>query len=322
MPIKRLEFESAYVLEALFAEDEKLLNYLDDELHVKSITRDHWIEFEGDLKALDRSQRVFDDLLLSYKQKQIITPREFKLSVELSKESSDLNLSALSSIKLLGNKGKSCITAKNPEQLKYLQAMLNHSIVFGLGPAGTGKTYMAMAMALSLLEQKKIQKIYLTRPAVEAGEALGFLPGDLHEKVAPYLTPLYDAMQAMLHQDEINHYLQNNIIEIAPLAYMRGRTLANAFVILDEAQNTTKEQMYMLLTRLGENSHCAVTGDLSQIDLKSHVTSGLREATQVLKSSDKISFHHFTTQAIVRHPLVKEIIESYEKHRNPGSETS
>ncbi len=320
MPIKRLEFESAYVLEALLAEDEKLLNYLDDELEVKSITRDHWIEFEGEPQALDRSQRVFDDLLLSYKQKQIITPSEFKLSVELSKDSSDLNLSALSSLKLLGNKGKPCITAKNPEQLSYLQSMIDHSVVFGLGPAGTGKTYLAMAMALSLLEQKKIQKIYLTRPAVEAGEELGFLPGDLHEKVAPYLTPLYDAMQAMLHQDEINHYLQNNIIEIAPLAYMRGRTLANAFVILDEAQNTTCEQMYMLLTRLGENSHCAVTGDLSQIDLKPRVDSGLREATQVLKSSDKIAFHHFTTQAIVRHPLVKEIIESYEKHRNPGSE--
>ncbi len=320
MPTKRLEFESPYVLEALLAEDEKLLNYLDDELQVKSITRDHWIEFKGDSEALDRSQRVFDDLLLSYKQKQIITPSEFKLAIELSKGSSDLNLSSLSKLKLLGNKGKPCIMAKNPEQLSYLQSMIDQSIVFGLGPAGTGKTYLAMAMALSLLEQKKIQKIYLTRPAVEAGEELGFLPGDLHEKVAPYLTPLYDAMQAMLQQEEINHYLQNNIIEIAPLAYMRGRTLANAFVILDEAQNTTCEQMYMLLTRLGENSHCAVTGDLSQIDLKPRVTSGLREATQVLKSSSNIAFHHFTTQAIVRHPLVKEIIESYEKHRNPGSE--
>ena len=316
MPTKRLEFESAYVIEALLAEDEKLLNYLDQKLNVKSITRNHWIEFNGTEEALIKSQRVLDDLLLSYKQKQSITAAEFKLAVDLSNNESKTQLSSLGSIRLLGNKGKPAITAKNPEQLNYLQAMQDYSIVFGLGPAGTGKTYLAMAKALSLLEQKKIQKIYLTRPAVEAGEELGFLPGDLHEKVAPYLTPLYDAMQAMLQQEEINHYLQNNIIEIAPLAYMRGRTLANAFVILDEAQNTTCEQMYMLLTRLGENSHCAITGDASQIDLKPRIQSGLNEAIQALKSSKNISLHYFTTQAIVRHPLVREIIESYEKHRD------
>ena len=187
--------------------------------------------------------------------------------------------------------------------------------MFGLGPAGTGKTYLAMAMALTMLKRRTIQRIVLTRPAVEAGEALGFLPGDLQEKVAPYLRPLYDAIHDMLGPEEGQRYIEEGIIEIAPLAFMRGRTLARSFVILDEAQNTTREQMFMTLTRLGEDSRMIVTGDSSQVDLKPGVRSGLSEAEHALQGVEGIAFQHFTQVDIIRHPVVGRIVDAYEKHR-------
>jgi phosphate starvation-inducible PhoH-like protein len=196
-----------------------------------------------------------------------------------------------------------------------VKAIQENDVTFGLGPAGTGKTYLAMAVGLHMLKKRAIHRIILTRPAVEAGEALGFLPGDLKEKVAPYLRPLYDAIHDMLDPEEAQRYLDEEVIEIAPLAFMRGRTLSRSFVILDEAQNTTREQMFMALTRLGEESKLVVTGDSSQIDLKPGVRSGLQEAEHALGGIKGIAFTRFMPADIVRHPIVEHIVNAYEKYR-------
>jgi phosphate starvation-inducible protein PhoH and related proteins len=199
--------------------------------------------------------------------------------------------------------------------LNYVQAIQEFDIVFGVGPAGTGKTYLAMAMGVDALRKEQVKRVILTRPAVEAGEALGFLPGDLQEKIFPYLRPLYDALYDMLESEEIQRYMDRGVIEIAPLAYMRGRTLNHAFVILDEAQNTTAEQMFMFLTRLGADSKCVVTGDQTQIDLPPRKTSGLVEAMHALRAVPGIHFTHFSERDVVRHPLVQSIIHAYRVYR-------
>jgi phosphate starvation-inducible PhoH-like protein len=207
------------------------------------------------------------------------------------------------------------VIPKTEGQRDYLRAIEAHDITFGLGPAGTGKTYLAVAKAVAALKAEKVNKIILTRPAVEAGEALGFLPGELQEKILPYLRPLYDALHDMMEQEEIQRAIERNIIEIAPLAYMRGRTLNKAFIILDEAQNTTTEQMFMFLTRIGIGSKCVVTGDVTQIDLPRNKPSGLVEAIGALRETPAIAFHHFGEQDVVRHPLVRAIITAYKEHR-------
>jgi phosphate starvation-inducible PhoH-like protein len=204
---------------------------------------------------------------------------------------------------------------KNESQRDYLRAVDTHDITFGIGPAGTGKTYLAVAKAVAALKAEKISRIILTRPAVEAGEALGFLPGELEEKILPYLRPLYDALHDMLEPEEIQRALERNIIEIAPLAYMRGRTLNKAFIILDEAQNTTTEQMFMFLTRIGIGSKCVITGDRTQIDLPKNKPSGLIEAVGALDGTQGIAFHLFADRDVVRHPLVQAIVAAYKEHR-------
>ena len=206
------------------------------------------------------------------------------------------------------------IKARGANQTRYLHAIQVHDINFGIGPAGTGKTYLAVAMAVDALNASRVQRIVLTRPAVEAGERLGFLPGDLTQKVDPYLRPLYDALYEMLGFEKVAKLIERNVIEIAPLAFMRGRTLNDAFVILDEAQNTTIEQMKMFLTRIGFGSCCVVTGDLTQVDLPRHQTSGLRHAIEVLRGVQGMSFTFFTARDVVRHPLVARIVEAYEAH--------
>jgi phosphate starvation-inducible PhoH-like protein len=210
---------------------------------------------------------------------------------------------------------KSGVTAKTVGQKKYLDAIRKHDITFGIGPAGTGKTYLAVAAGLSALREGKISRIILTRPAVEAGEALGFLPGDLYEKITPYLRPLHDALHDMLPAEEIQKQTERGTIEIAPLAYMRGRTLNNAFIILDEAQNSTTEQMLMFLTRLGHGSKAVITGDETQVDLPPHKNSGLIEAHRALKNVEGIAVIEFSRRDVVRHPLVQQIIAAYEEHR-------
>ena len=207
------------------------------------------------------------------------------------------------------------LSGRTPNQLQYLQQMLAHDITFGIGPAGTGKTFLAVACAVDALERHSVQRIVLTRPAVEAGERLGFLPGDLAQKVDPYLRPLYDALYDLMGQDRVMKLFEKQLIEIAPLAFMRGRTLNHAFVILDEAQNSTREQMKMFLTRIGFGSKCVVTGDVSQIDLPPGMPSGLVDAAQVLPRVNGIAFTHFTAADVVRHPLVARIVEAYDQAR-------
>ena len=216
---------------------------------------------------------------------------------------------------------KTELHGRTPRQVEYLRQIQEHDITFGTGPAGTGKTYLAVASAVDAFERELVQRIVLTRPAVEAGERLGFLPGDLSQKVDPYLRPLYDALYEMLGVDKVVKLLEKNVIEIAPLAYMRGRTLNDAFVILDEAQNTTIEQMKMFLTRIGYGSTAVVTGDLTQVDLSKHVKSGLKDGLEVLRGVDGISFTFFTARDVVRHPLVAKIVRAYDARDQKGSDT-
>ncbi|MGC1647351.1 MAG: PhoH family protein, partial [Candidatus Sulfotelmatobacter sp.] len=211
--------------------------------------------------------------------------------------------------------GRRTVQPKSPNQRRYLEAIENHDMVFGVGPAGTGKTYLAVAMAISALLNKQVNRIILARPAVEAGERLGFLPGTLQEKIDPYLRPLYDALFDMLDPERVERYLEKNIIEIAPIAFMRGRTLNDSFVILDEAQNTTSEQMKMFVTRLGFNSKAVITGDVTQIDLPSPRRSGLIEAVDILQGVNGLAFVHFDESDVVRHHLVQRIIRAYDEHK-------
>jgi phosphate starvation-inducible PhoH-like protein len=246
-----------------------------------------------------------------------IRRHEFQYALESVSEGSRQPLGQLAGHKVLTPTRRAPIVPKSEQQLNYVQAIQAFDIVFGVGPAGTGKTYLAMAMGVDALRKEQVKRIILTRPAVEAGEALGFLPGDLQEKIFPYLRPLYDALYDMLEAEEIQKYMDRGVIEIAPLAYMRGRTLNHAFVILDEAQNTTTEQMFMFLTRLGADSKCVVTGDQTQIDLPANKTSGLIEAMYALDSIPGIQFTPFTERDVVRHPLVQSIIHAYQIYRDP-----
>ena len=247
----KLEFESGAFLQSLLGGSEDGLVYLKDKLDLKKVvTRDGWILFEGNSQSIAHARAVFSDLECARREGALLSERDFRLAIDLVSQRSEQTISAMASIKLLGTRGGKAVVPKSPGQARYISAMLENDVTFGLGPAGTGKTYLAMAVALSLLKEKKIHRVVLTRPAVEAGEALGFLPGDLKEKVAPYLRPLYDALHDMLGPDEGQRYLEDGTIEIAPLAYMRGRTLARSFVILDEAQNTTPEQMFLSLIHI------------------------------------------------------------------------
>lgn len=311
----KLEYESGHFLQSLIGNDEKGLRYLEGKAEVRVVTRDGWLVARGSEKGCEAVQKIFADLEESLRDGGEITTREFRAAVDMAL-SGGAGVSALSKIQLVGARGRKPVMARTPHQLEYLNAMAANEVVFGLGPAGTGKTYLAVAMALDLLKKKEISRVILTRPAVEAGEALGFLPGDMREKVAPYLRPLYDAIDDMLGYEEGAKRLEDGTIEIAPLAYMRGRTLSRSFVILDEAQNTTREQMFMALTRLGEGSRCVITGDSSQIDLKDQGISGLLEAEKALQDVQGVAFNHFDTSDVVRHPVVGRIISAYQEFRS------
>src|SRR3989449_7630053 len=241
--------------------------------------------------------------------------REFAQALKIVKQEGVSALKDLYSERIHTSTKKAHVTPKTTGQKRYIEAIRSHDVTFGIGPAGTGKTYLAMAMAVPALREAQLSRIILTRPAVEAGEALGFLPGDLYEKIAPYQRPLHDALHDMLPADEIQRNTEKGIIEIAPLAYMRGRTLNHAFIILDEAQNSTAEQMFMFLTRLGFNSKAVITGDVTQIDLPPHKKSGLVEAQHALRRVECMRKMEFYKRDVVRHPLVQRIIGAYEEHR-------
>ncbi len=311
----RLDFDTPQFLHGLIANDPKNLAYLEAALGVKTVTREGWVLLSGEAEAIGRARAVFADLENAQRKGGRIETRDFRLAVDVAARSGNIGVNDLAEVKLVGSRGRKPVIPRTPAQLEYVRAIETHDVVFGLGPAGTGKTYLAMAMGLTLLKRRVMQRIVLTRPAVEAGEALGFLPGDLREKVAPYLRPLYDAIHDMLDPEEGQRYLEEGTIEIAPLAFMRGRTLARSFVILDEAQNTTREQMFMALTRLGDDSKMVVTGDGSQVDLKPGVRSGLVEAEHALEGVEGIAFQRFSQADIIRHPVVGRIVEAYERHR-------
>ncbi len=314
--VLKLDYETPHFLLSLYAGNEKNLRILEEKLNIQVITRDGWISFKGAEEKSLTAQRLFEDLEKVIRGGSSISDQEFHKALDLVCSQSTNSLTHLSSIQLLANAGKKTVVAKSARQLDYIKSMQMNDIVFGLGPAGTGKTYLAVAMALTKLKNKEINKVILTRPAVEAGEALGFLPGDLQEKISPYLRPLYDAISDMLLPSDAQKWMEDGTIEIAPLAYMRGRTLSRACVILDEAQNTTCEQMFMFLTRLGDGGQYFITGDTSQIDLKGGVPSGLVEAEKALQGTRGIAFTKFEAEDVVRHPVVQRIINAYQHHRS------
>jgi phosphate starvation-inducible PhoH-like protein len=279
------------------------------------------VKLEGDSIRVDKAQQVFQQLEQARQRGVDIQKHEFNYTLKAVSEERDENLGDIVSMKIATSSRKPPVVARSANQRAYVEAIQKHDVVFGIGPAGTGKTYLAVAMAVAALKKEQVARIILTRPAVEAGEALGFLPGDLEQKILPYLRPLHDALREMLEPEEMERAIARQTIEVAPLAYMRGRTLSNAFVILDEAQNTTTEQMFMLLTRIGLNSKCVVTGDVTQIDLPANKRSGVVEALQALKNVPGIATVYFTERDVVRHELVRAIIGAYQAHRAPAPES-
>src|SRR2546423_9211088 len=308
MPTEALHFENPQVAQQLYNNDPRNLQAIEKELGVKATSREEWIKLDGDTEAIDQAKQLFLILESALKAGSPVRNRDFTHALNIVREEGIGALKDLMSDRIHTSDKKPGVTAKTLGQKRYLDSIRRHDVTFGIGPAGTGKTYLAVAMALAALREGKVSRIILTRPAVEAGEALGFLPGDLYEKITPYLRPLHDALQDMLPAEEIQKNTERGVIEIAPLAYMRGRTLNHAFIILDEAQNSTTEQMFMFLTRLGINSKAVITGDETQIDLPAHKRSGLIEAHRVLRHIEGIAIVEFSRRDVVRHPLVQRII--------------
>lgn len=297
----------------LLGTEDAHLKILEKHLGVQLVVRGEEMTIIGSPEAVEQTEAVVKELLDMVHQGHHLTPAGVSYVISQVEEGHGKGMAnALSKVIATTQRGRP-IKAKTLGQAKYLEALENHSIVFGIGPAGTGKTYLAVVMAVLALKAKEVNRIVLTRPAVEAGEKLGFLPGDLQEKIDPYLRPLYDALYDLLGPETTQRYVEKGTIEIAPLAYMRGRTLDDSFMILDEAQNTTPEQMKMFLTRLGYGSHAVVTGDVTQVDLPRGHYSGLVEVQNILKGIPDISFHYFTAADVVRNPLVQKIIQAYEK---------
>jgi phosphate starvation-inducible protein PhoH and related proteins len=312
-----IHFDNPRVAQQLFSQEPRHLQAI-EQLGVKATARDNWIKFEGDAEAVALAAGLCQALEAAVQSGLPLRARDFTHAVQLVKSDGVDALKGLFNERILTSPKKATVAPKTAGQKKYVEAIRTHDVTIGLGPAGTGKTYLAVAMAVSALREGKVSRIILSRPAVEAGEALGFLPGDLYEKLSPYLRPLHDALHDMLPPEEIQKHMERATIEIAPLAYMRGRTLNNAFIILDEAQNATMEQMFMFLTRLGFASKAVITGDPTQVDLPGHKRSGLIEARQALDNIEGIALIEFSKRDVVRHPLVQRIIAAYEDHRGRG----
>ena len=313
--ISTLHFDNARIAQQIFNNNPKNLQMLEARLGVKATNRDGWIKLDGDEADVARATGLFQSLETALKAGVAIRNRDFSYALNTVLSDGPEALDGLYSIMLQTSARKPVVHPKTLGQKRYVEAIQKHDVTFGAGPAGTGKTFLAMAMAIMSLKEEKVSRIILTRPAVEAGEALGFLPGDLQEKLDPYLRPLHDALQDLLPMEEVQKHMERGTVEIAPLAYMRGRTLNNAFIILDEAQNSTAEQMLMFLTRLGFNSKVVITGDPTQIDLPPSKTSGLIEGPAALAKVEGIAHCKFEKRDVVRHPLVARIVQAYEDHR-------
>ncbi len=316
--ISTLHFDNARIAQQLFNNNPRNLQMLEVRMSVKATNRDGWIKLDGADADVARATGLFQSLEGALKAGVAIRNRDFSYALNTVLNDGPEALEGLYSITLQTSARKPVVHPKTIGQKRYIEAIQNHDVTFGTGPAGTGKTFLAMTLAVISLKEEKVSRIILTRPAVEAGEALGFLPGDLQEKLDPYLRPLHDALQDLLPMEEVQKHMERGTVEIAPLAYMRGRTLNNAFIILDEAQNSTAEQMLMFLTRLGSNSKVVITGDPTQIDLPPSKTSGLVEGPAALAKVEEIAHCKFEKRDVVRHPLVARIVQAYDEHRKVG----
>jgi phosphate starvation-inducible protein PhoH and related proteins len=303
--------------ESLFGTYDENLKQLESQFGVRIRTSGKELLVEGDPADVGRAEKVLDQLSSLMRGGYRLGKGDVRTAATLVAQDENVELSEYFLRSATKTSGKRQVVPKTVTQKRYLDAIEQHDIVFGIGPAGTGKTYLAMAQAVSFLLAKRVSRIILARPAVEAGEKLGFLPGDLQEKVNPYLRPLYDALYDMIEMERAERLLERGTIEVAPIAFMRGRTLNDAFVILDEAQNTTSEQMKMFLTRLGFGSKAVITGDVTQIDLPTGRTSGLTEAMKVVGNVEGIAFVHFDDRDVVRHALVQQIVKAYEAYSGP-----
>jgi phosphate starvation-inducible PhoH-like protein len=307
-----LVFEDNHVAAALYGEGDRTLHILEQELGIAARARGNEVRLVGGSEEVGIARKVLEDLYGTLREGNPVHARDVREALRTLTEHPEVELGEVRSDVLSAVGARRRIAAKNVAQREYIELMRTMDVVMAVGPAGTGKTYLAMAMAVAALHRHEVSRVVLTRPAVEAGERLGFLPGSMAEKVNPYLRPLYDALNDMMPMEKAGRMIERGVIEVAPLAFMRGRTLNDAFVILDEAQNTTSEQMKMFLTRLGFDSKAVITGDVTQIDLPSDKRSGLVEALDILAGVEGIGFMRFTEKDVVRHPLVQSIIRAYE----------
>ena len=300
-------------METLFGVHDQNIKYLESLLDVRIDARGQDVSIDGDPADVETAQRILEDFSDLFKEGKQFTDKELREAFAQIAEDRAFSLRDYFTKTRFNPAGKKQVAPKSVNQRKYIQAIQDNDVVFGIGVAGTGKTYLAVAMAVQALMQKQVNRIVLARPAVEAGEKLGFLPGDLQDKVDPYLRPLYDALFDLIDYERVTRLLEKRVIEVAPLAFMRGRTLSDAFIILDEAQNTTSEQMKMFLTRIGFGSKAVITGDVTQVDLPTGKRSGLIEAERILAKIQGIEFVYFTDKDVVRHKLVQMIIRAYEE---------
>src|SRR5246127_5174226 len=301
-------------IEPFFGTLDENIRMLEDALRVRTHLHDTRLTVEGEQESVDQAVRIVEEYNHLTRHGRLLSSEEVKSLVRVATEEPHESPRGMFEHSRTRSFGKKTVTPKNASQRRYMEEIETHDMTFGIGPGGTGKTYIAVAMAVSALLNKQMNRIILARPAVEAGERLGFLPGTLQEKIDPYMRPLYDALYDMLDADKLERFLEKGIVEVAPLAFMRGRTLNDSFVILDEAQNTTSEQMKMFLTRLGFNSKAVVTGDVTQIDLPTGKKSGLIEALEICGKIEGIGVVHFTDKDVVRHNLVQRIIRAYEEY--------
>ncbi len=298
----------------LFGKHDENLKLIEKGFGITTVFRSGDLILKGSRDSIEKASRLFEELLLTIRKGGIIKRHEVQYAIRAIKNNKSEDLHDIYLDKIEVSSKRQFITPKSKTQKEYCDAIRNHDIVFGIGPAGTGKTYLAMAMAVNALKKQIVSRIIMTRPAVEAGESLGYLPGTYYDKVSPYLRPLYDALYDMMDIERIQALIERGIIEVAPLAYMRGRTLNDSFIILDEAQNSTPEQMKMFLTRLGFDSKTVITGDITQSDLPKGRESGLKHVSRILKEIEGLNFVYFSEEDVVRHELVQEIIKVYQRN--------
>lgn len=316
---KELILEKGHLIPEIFGVQDTHLKQIEKKFNVRITTRENHIKIKGDTQPVELAHKLLTQLHDLMASDNSLANGDIKFAMRLLLDNPDADLKSLFAHRIFISPKKGHITPKGQIQREFIQAINEVDIVLGIGPAGTGKTYLAVAMAVEGLLKHKFQKIILVRPAVEAGEKLGFLPGDIAEKINPYLMPLYDALYDMIEYNRVQQMIEDNIIEVAPLAYMRGRTLSDAFIILDEGQNSTPEQMKMFLTRLGFRSKMVVTGDITQVDLPRESSSGLIQVQNILKDIDGIRFIYFSEKDVVRHDLVKIIVKAYDQKRTDRS---